>query len=81
MITFYSRQSEHYHTNSLVYLLIYLMIYLKVAKLQKSVYIYIHKSGQTNWLIKVNYPILQNKSDNLFIKTKEKEKNKSRTGL
>ena len=36
--------------------------------------IYIHKCSQTNWLIKVNYPILQNKFSNLLIKTKEKEK-------
>ena len=36
--------------------------------------IYIHKNSQTNWLIKVNYPILQNKFSNLLIKTKEKEK-------
>ena len=38
-------------------------------------YTYIHKSSHTNWLIKINYPILQKKSSNLLIKTKGKEKN------
>ena len=31
----------------------------KVDKFTKMQYTYIHKSSQTNWLIKVNYPILQ----------------------
>ena len=46
----------------------------KVDKFTKMQYTYIHKSSQTNWLIKVNYPILQKKSSNLLVKTKEKEK-------
>ena len=44
----------------------------KVEKITKIQYTYIQKSSQTNWLIKVNYPILQKKSNNLLIKTKEK---------
>ena len=52
----------------------------KVDKFIKMQYTHIHKSSQTNWLIKVNYPILQKKSSNFLIKTKEKEK-KSKTGL
>ena len=40
----------------------------KVDKFTKIQYIYIYKSSQTNWLIKVNYPILQ-------------KKKKSKTGL
>ena len=44
----------------------------KVDKFAKIQYTYIHKSSQTNWLIRVNYPILQKK--NLLIKIKEKEK-------
>ena len=47
----------------------------KVNKFTKIQYTCIHNS-QTNWLIKVNYPILQKKSSNLLIKTKEKEKKK-----
>ena len=67
-----------------------LFIYLfnnlfKVDKITKIQYTYIYKSSQTNWLIKLNYPILQKKkkkkSSNLLIKTKEKEKKKSKTGL
>ena len=51
---------------SLVCLFIYLFIYLfnnlfEVDKFTKIQYTYIHKSSQTNWLIKVNYPILQKK--------------------
>ena len=47
-------------------LFIYLFIYLfnnlfKVYKFTKIQYTYIHKKSQTNWLIKVNYPILQKK--------------------
>ena len=62
-----------------VYLFIYLFIYLinnlfEVDKFTKIQYAYTHKSSQTNWLIKVNYPILQKNSGNLLIKTKEKEK-------
>ena len=48
----------------------------KVDKFTKIQYTYIHKNSQTNWLIKVNYPILQKKSSNLLIKKK-----KSKTGL
>ena len=64
---------------SLVCLFIYLFIYLinnlfEVDKFTKIQYAYTHKSSQTNWLIKVNYPILQKNSGNLLIKTKEKEK-------
>ena len=39
---------------------------------------YIHKNSQTNWLIKVNYPILQKKSNSLLIKKKKKEKKKKK---
>ena len=47
----------------------------KVDKFIKMQYTHIHKSSQTNWLIKVNHPILQKKkSSNLLIKAKEKEK-------
>ena len=58
---------------------IYLFIYLfnnllEVDKFTKIQYTYIHKSSQTNWLIKVNYPILQENSSNRLIKTKGKEK-------
>ena len=55
----------------------------EVDKITKIQYTYIYKSSQTNWLIKVNYPILQKKkSNNLLIKTKEIEKKKkSKTGL
>ena len=42
---------------------------------------YIHKNSQTNWLIKVNYPILQKKSNSLLIKKKKKRKEKkNKTG-
>ena len=44
---------------------------------------YIHKNSQTNWLIKVNYPILQKKSNSLLIKKKKKkrkEKKKKQVG-
>ena len=48
--------------NGLSRLFIYLFNNLfKVDKFTKRQYIYIHKSSQTNWLIKVNYPILQKK--------------------
>ena len=40
------------------HLFIYLIIYFKLTNLQKYS-TYIHKNSQTNWLIKVNYPILQ----------------------
>ena len=60
---------------SFVYLFIYLIIYLKLTNLQKYS-IYIHKSSQTNWLIKVNYPILQKKSSDLSDKNKRKRKQK-----
>ena len=46
----------------------------KVDTFTKIQYTYIHKISQTNWLIKVSYTILQKKSGNLLIKTKEKEK-------
>ena len=48
----------------------------KVDKFIKMQYPHIHKSSQTNWLIKVNYPILKENSSNRLIKTKEKEKEK-----
>ena len=59
----------------------YLFIYLfnnlfKVDKFTKIQYTYIHKSSQTNWLIKVNYPILQKKSSDLSDKNKRKRKQK-----
>ena len=50
------------------------MVYLNLTNLQK--YAYIHKSSQTNWLIKVNYPILQKKSSDLSDKNKRKRKQK-----
>ena len=59
-------------------LFIYLFIYLfnnlfKVYKFAKIQYTYIHKKSQTNWLIKVNYPILQKKkSSDLSDKNKRK---------
>ena len=37
---------------------------LKVDKFTKIQYTYIHKSSQTNWLIKVNYSILQKNKKN-----------------
>ena len=59
-----------YSETEFIYLFIYLSIYLfKVDKFTKIQYTF-----------KVNYPILQKKSSNLLIKTKEKEK-KSKTGL
>ena len=39
-------------------------------------YTYIHKSSQTNWLIKVNYPIIQKISNDLSDKNKRKRKQK-----
>ena len=60
----------------MVYLFILFNNLFKVDKFTKIQYTYIHKNSQTNWLIKVNYPILQKKSSNLLIKTKEKEKKK-----
>ena len=39
---------------------------------------YIHKNSQTNWLIKVNYPILQKKSNSLLIKKKKKKRKKKK---
>ena len=61
--------------------LFYLFIYLfnnlfKVDKFTKIQYTYKHKSSQTNWLIKVNYPILQKKSSDLSDKNKRKRKRK-----
>ena len=53
----------------------------KVDKFTKMQYTYIHKSSQTNWLIKVNYPILQKNLVIFLIKTKGKENKKSETGL
>ena len=47
----------------------------KVDKFTKIQYTYIHKHSHTNWLIKVNYPILQKKSSNFFNKSKRKRKN------
>ena len=48
----------------------------KADKFTKIQYTYIHKSSQTNWLIKVNYPILQKKSSDLSDKNKRKRKQK-----
>ena len=47
-----------------IYLFVYLFIYLfnnlfKGDKFTKIQYTCINKSSQTNWLVKVNYPILQ----------------------
>ena len=60
---------------------IYLFIYLfKVDKFTKLQYAYIHKSSQTNWLIKVSN--ITKKSLLIFlIKTKEKGNKMSKTGL
>ena len=59
----------------------FLFIYLfnnsfKVGKVTKIQHTYIHKSSQANWLIKVNYPILQKKSSDLSDKNKRKRKQK-----
>ena len=61
-------------------LFIYLFIYLfnnlfKVDKITKIQYAYMHKSSQANWLIKVNYPILQKKNLVIF-RWKQKKKKK-----
>ena len=65
----------------LIHLFIYLAIYLKLTNFTKVQYMYIHKNSQTNWLIKVNYPILQKKSNSLLIKKKKKRKEKkNKTG-
>ena len=53
---------------------IYLFIYLfKVDKFTKLQYAYIHKSSQTNWLIKVSN-ITKKKSSDLSDKNKRKRK-------
>ena len=38
----------------------------EVDKITKIQYSYIYKSSQTNWVIKVNYPILQKKNLVIF---------------
>ena len=38
----------------------------EVDKITKIQYTYIYKSSQTNWVIKVNYPILQKKNLVIF---------------
>ena len=63
--------TKHAVRRSVNYLFIYLFIYLfnlfifnnlsKVDKFAKIQYTYIHKNSHANWLIKVNYPILQKK--------------------
>ena len=63
-----------------------LFIYLfnnlfKVDKFTKIQHTYIHQSSQTNWLIKVDYPILQKNLVIFLIKAKEKEHKKSKTVL
>ena len=45
----------------------------KVDKFIKMQYPHIHKSSQTNWLIKVNYPILQKSFDKNKRKRKQKK--------
>ena len=66
-----------YVTRMFIYLFIYLFNNLfEVDKFTKIQYTYIHKSSQTNWLIKVNYPILQKKSSDLSDKNKRKRKQK-----
>ena len=63
------------------HLFIYLFIYLfKVDKFTKMQYTYIHKSSQTDWLIKINYPIFKKKGLVSFDK-KKKKKTKNKTGL
>ena len=52
------------------------MVYLNLTNLQK--YAYIHKSSQTNWLIKVNYPILL-KNLAIFWQKQKKQKGLWRT--
>ena len=52
---------------------------LKVDKFTKIQYTYIHEGSQTNWLLKVNYPILpkkKKKSSDLSDKNKRKRKKK-----
>ena len=52
---------------------------LKVDKFTKIQYTYIDEGSQTNWLLKVNYPILQKKkikSSDLSDKNKRKRKKK-----
>ena len=66
------------------YLFIFLFIFdnlFKVDKFTKILYTYIHKSSQKNWLIKVNYPIIQKNLVIFLIKTKEKENKNSKTSL
>ena len=54
--------SAVFNTREHVDFFIYLFNNLfKVDKFTKIQYIYTHKSSQTNWLIKVNYPILPKK--------------------
>ena len=53
-----------FYTLPYLFIYFYLFIYLfhnlfKVDKFTKIQYTYTHKSSQKNWLIKVNYPILQ----------------------
>ena len=73
--------SKCYWRWSKSHLFIYLFIYLfKVDKFTKLQYAYIHKSSQTNWLIKVSN--ITKKSLVIFlIKTKEKGNKMSKTGL
>ena len=58
----------------------YLFIYLfnnlfKLGKFTKILYTYVNKkNSQTNWLIKVIYPILQKKKKRKEKKKKKKEK-------
>ena len=77
---------EQYNTPAVPFFLFVFILFnnsFKVDKFTKIQYSYIHKNRQTNWLIKVNYPILQKKSS--MIKTKEKGKKtknkKGKTGL
>ena len=63
-----------FQSKQAIYLLIYLYLFnnlFKVDKFTKIQYTYIHKSSQTNWLIKVTYPILQKNLVIFLIKTKE----------
>ena len=62
-----------YSFNLFIYFYLFNNLF-KVDKFTKIQYTYIHKSSQTNWLIKVNYPILQKKSSDLSDKNKRKRK-------
>ena len=68
---------KYNHENKVFIYLFYLFNNLfNVGKFTKIQYTYIHKSSQKNWLIKVNYRILEKKSSDLSDKNKRKRKKK-----